>query len=312
MTPLVKSTQKKPSATIKKLIKSKYLLLLFFPCLIYYIIFKYAPMWGISIAFFDYSPFGGLAKSDFVGFENFTRFFTSPDAMRTVKNSIILGLQSLVFGFPVPIIFALLLNEVTGMQKKKFVQTVSYMPHFLSVVVVVGMLNGFLSPLNGPINNIIESFGGKSINFLERSDWFRPVYIISDIWQHMGWGAIIYMAALAGIDVSLYEAATIDGASRWQQTTRITLPSLAPTIITMLLLKVGSVLSLSLEKTLLLQKPVTYAVSDVIETFVYRTGIVQGNLSYATAVGLFNSVVCLFLLLCANTIAKRFSESSLF
>lgn len=269
-------------------------------------------MWGVSIAFMDYSPYGGFAKSEFVGLEHFRTFFSSPDAMRTVKNSVILGIQSLVIGFPMPIIFALLLNEVQGIKKKKFIQTISYMPHFLSAVVVCGMISSFLSPIGGPINHIIELFGGKSINFLESADWFRPIYIISDVWQQMGWGAIIYIAALAGIDVGLYEAAAIDGASRWKQTLHITLPSLAPTIITMLLLKIGSVLSLGLEKALLLQKPVTYATSDVIDTFVYRQGITMGNLSYATAVGLFNSVVCLVLLLSANMIAKRFSESNLF
>ncbi len=312
MATLTKKVSKSESPIIKKFNKSKYLLLLFLPCLIYYIVFKYAPMWGVAIAFYDYSPFLGMEGSDFVGFEHFITFFSSPDALRTITNSVMLGVGSLVFGFPIPIIFALILNEVTGLRKKKFVQTISYMPHFLSAVVVVGVIQGALSPINGSVNGIIEFFGGESINFLETASWFRPVYIISGIWQEMGWGAIIYMAALAGIDTTLYEAASIDGASRWKQMTAITLPSLAPTIITMLLLKVGSVLSVGLEKALLLQRPVTYSTSDIIDTFVYRTGIVSGNLSYATAVGLFNSVVCLILLVFANSIAKRFSESSLF
>lgn len=302
----------KPKKFMDDLAKSKYLLILFAPCLIYYIVFKYAPMWGVTIAFYDYSPFLGLSGSQFVGLKHFETFFNSELALRTVSNSIILGLQMLVFGFPAPIIFALVLNEVNGANIKKFVQTVSYMPHFLSAVVIVGMLQGFLSPINGVINNIIVGFGGEAINFLETASWFRPIFVMSDIWQGMGWGAIIYMAALTGIDPSLYEAASIDGANKWEQMTNITLPSLAPTIITMLLLKVGSILSVSLEKALLLQNAVTYSTSDLIDTYVYRTGIVQGNLSYSTAIGLFNSVVCLVLLVGSNAIARRFSESNLF
>ena len=298
---------------LKKRFKaSKYLLILFLPCLIFYIVFKYLPMWGIVISFFDYNSYVGLAGSEFVGLDHFRQFFSSPEAVRTIKNTVVLGLQQLIFGFPVPIIFALLLNEVTGLRKKKLVQTISYMPHFLSMVVVCGMLYTLLSPVGGVVNNIIQMFGGETINFLAEEKYFRLIYVVSGIWQEMGWGAIIYMAALAGIDSSLYEAAAMDGASRFKQITQITLPSLAPTIITMLLLRVGSVLSVGLEKALLLQKPVTFAVSDVIDTYVYRQGMVSGNLSYATAVGLFNSVVCLILLFAANAIAKRFSESNLF
>ncbi|MFI3228006.1 MAG: ABC transporter permease subunit [Clostridia bacterium] len=314
MSTLVKEkpqTKSKPSF-FKRFNKSKYLLILFLPTLIYYLVFKYAPMWGVSIAFLDYSPFRGFAKSEFIGFEHFNTFFSTASATRTVTNSIILGLQMIVFGFPAPIIFALVLNEVKGMQKKKFVQTVSYMPHFLSSVVVAGMLQEFLSPINGIVNQIIVALGGTAINFFQSAAWFRPMFVASDIWQQMGWGAIIYMAALTNIDPALYEAASIDGANRWQQMLNITLPSIAPTIITMLLLRIGSILTVNLEKALLLQNSATYSTSDIIDTFVYRVGIVNGNLSYATAVGLFNSVVCFVLLIFANTVARRFSDSSLF
>lgn len=292
--------------------RSKYLLILFLPCLIYYIVFKYLPMWGVVISFFDYSIFKGLELDSFVGLQHFITFFENPDAMRAVKNTIILGVESLIIGFPMPILFALLLNEVVGLKRKKIIQTISYLPHFLSAVVVCGMINSFLSPIGGPINNIIEMFGGESINFLAEAQYFRPIYIVSAVWQEVGWGAIIYMAALAGIDVGLYEASAIDGANRWKQTLHITLPCMAPTIITMLLLKIGSLLTVGLEKVLILQKPVIYSTADVLDTYVYRQGIIEGNISYATAVGLFNSVVCFVLLFGANFVTKKFSESSLF
>ncbi|MFI3227652.1 MAG: ABC transporter permease subunit [Clostridia bacterium] len=307
-----KETTKRPNKFLKKLNQNKYLMILFAPCLIYYLVFKYAPMWGVIIAFYDYSPFLGLAGSDWIGLENFHTFFASPIAIRAIKNSIVLGLQMIAFGFPAPIVFALVLNEVSGMKTKKFVQTVSYMPHFLSAVVIVGLIQNFFSPINGIVNTIIVALGGTSFNFIESAAWFRPLFVGSDIWAQMGWGAIVYMAALTNIDPALYEAASIDGANRWQQMISITLPSLAPTIITMLLLRIGSILTVSLEKALLLQNAVTYSTSDLIDTLVYRTGIVSGNFSYATTIGLFNSVVCLILLIVSNFLANRFSDSGLF
>lgn len=295
-----------------RLHKNRYLLLLFLPCLIYYIMFKYIPMWGILISFQDFKPFIGFAGSEWVGMKHFVNFFSSPDAWRVIRNTLQLGLYSLIWGFPFPIIFALLLNEVTSLKYKKVVQTVSYMPHFLSAVVVCGMIITFLSPIRGVINQIIGMFGVDPVNFMSQAKYFRSVYIISDIWQQVGWGAIIYIAAITNVDAQLYEAAMIDGASKWRQIWSITLPCIAPTIVTMLILRTGSILEVGLEKVLLLQNPAIYETADIIATYVYRQGISGSNMSYATAIGLFSALTNLVLLLTANFLSKRFSETSLF
>lgn len=295
-----------------RLHKNRYLLLLFLPCLIYYVMFKYIPMWGILISFQDFKPFIGFAGSEWVGMKHFVNFFSSPDAWRVIRNTLQLGLYSLIWGFPFPIIFALLLNEVTSLKYKKVVQTVSYMPHFLSAVVVCGMIITFLSPIRGVINQIIGMFGGDPVNFMSQAKYFRSVYIISDIWQQVGWGAIIYIAAITNVDAQLYEAAMIDGASKWRQIWSITLPCIAPTIVTMLILRTGSILEVGLEKVLLLQNPAIYETADIIATYVYRQGISGSNMSYATAIGLFSALTNLVLLVTANFLSKRFSETSLF
>lgn len=296
----------------RQIYKSRYLLLLFLPCLIYYILFKYVPMWGVLIAFKDFKPFIGFAGSQWVGLKHFKQFFSSPDAFRVIRNTLLLGGYTLLFSFPFPLIFALALNEVKLPWYKKTVQTVSYMPHFLSAVVVCGMLTSFLSPVRGIINQIIGIFGVEPINFMGQSKYFRSVYVISEIWQQTGWGAIIYLAAITGIDPQLYEAARLDGASRLRQIISITLPSIAPTIVTMLILRTGAVLEVGLEKVLLLYSPAIYETSDIIATYVYRYGIVKSNMSYASAIGLFSSLTNLVLLVAANLIARRFSETSLF
>lgn len=295
-----------------RLHKNRYLLLLFLPCLIYYVMFKYIPMWGILISFQDFKPFIGFAGSEWVGMKHFVNFFSSPDAWRVIRNTLQLGLYSLIWGFPFPIIFALLLNEVTSLKYKKVVQTVSYMPHFLSAVVVCGMIITFLSPIRGVINQIIWMFGADPVNFMSQAKYFRSVYIISDIWQQVGWGAIIYIAAITNVDAQLYEAAMIDGASKWRQIWSITLPCITPTIVTMLILKTGSILEVGLEKVLLLQNPAIYETADIIATYVYRQGISGSNMSYATAIGLFSALTNLVLLVTANFLSKRFSETSLF
>lgn len=305
------TSNKKQSLGVR-LHKNRYLLLLFLPCLIYYIMFKYIPMWGILISFKDFKPFIGFAGSQWVGMKHFVNFFSSPDAWRIIRNTLQLGLYSLIWGFPFPIIFALLLNEVTSLKYKKVVQTVSYMPHFLSAVVVCGMIITFLSPIRGIINQIIEMFGGNAVNFMSQAKYFRSVYIISDIWQQVGWGAIIYIAAITNVDAQLYEAAMIDGASKWRQIWSITLPCIAPTIVTMLILRTGSILEVGLEKVLLLQNPAIYETADIIATYVYRQGISGSNMSYATAIGLFSALTNLALLLSANFLSRRFSETSLF
>lgn len=295
-----------------RLYQNRYLLLLFSPCLIYYILFKYVPMWGILISFKNYKPFVGFLKSDWVGLKYFSQFFSSPDAWRIIRNTLLLGLYSLLWSFPFPILFALALNEISRQRFKKIVQTVSYMPHFLSAVVVCGMIITFLSPIRGAVNQLIEAFGGTAVNFMGGAQYFRSIYVISEIWQTMGWGAIIYLAAISGIDPQYYEAARLDGASRVQQMRYITLPSIASTITVMLILRVGSILEVGLEKVLLLSNPAILETADIIATYVYNQGILSGNMSYASAIGLFSSLINLVLLFTANTISKRVSETGVF
>ncbi len=295
----------------KRLYNNRFLLLLFLPCFLYYVIFKYVPMWGLLISFKDYKPFLGFSASNWVGLKYYYEFFSSPDALILIKNTLLLGLYSLVWGFPAPIIFALILNEVKNLKMKKFVQTVSYMPHFLSVVVVSGMIISFLSPIRGIVNNMIGAMGCEPINFLSKASYFRTIYVASDIWQQLGWGAIIYLAALAGIDPQLYEAAEIDGANKFKQLINITLPAIAPTITIMLLLRTGGILEVGFEKVMLLYNPAIYDTADVISTYVYRQGIISGNMSYAAAIGLFNSLINLCLLVSSNIISKRVNKTSL-
>lgn len=303
------SAKKKPFK--KRFIDSRYLLLLVLPCIIYFILFHYIPMWGILISFKDYSPFKGFWGSSWTGFKHYKMFLSSPDAFKLIKNTFLLSFYSLIWSFPAPIIFALILNEVRNLRFKKIVQTVSYMPHFISTVVVVGMINMFLSPSTGIVNIMLENMGFKRINFMADPRYFRSIYIASGIWQGMGWSAIVYIAALSNIDPQLYEAAVIDGANKFKRIIHITIPCIAPTIITMFLLKTGSLLSVGFEKVFLMQQPATYSTSDVISTYVYRQGLISGNFGYSTAVGLFNSVINLLFLLFSNYIAKRYSETSL-
>lgn len=296
---------------LKRLRESKYLLLLFTPCLIYYLLFKYLPMWGVLIPFKNYKLFKGFLQSDWVGLDNFIRMFHSLDFPRLVSNTLVLGVLVLVCGFPFPIIFALILNEVRNVHFKKIVQTVSYMPYFMSSVIIVGMLRMFLNPRNGIVNDIIASLGYEKINFLLNPSWFKPIYIISDIWQYTGFGAIIYLAALSNIDVQIYESALIDGANKWKQLIYITLPSIAPVIIVMLLLNTGTVVDIGFEKVFLLQNAATYASTDVIVTFVYRQGLLSGNVSYGATFGLFNSFINLLFIYFSNRMARKYSETSL-
>ena len=296
----------------KRILKDRYLLLLFLPCLIYYILFKYVPMWGVLISFKDFKPFIGFWGSEWVGLKHYIDFFNNPDAWRIIRNTLLLGVYTLLWCFPLPIVFALALNELTRPKFKKFVQTVSYMPHFLSAVVVCGMLNSFLSPVRGIVNIIINMFGGETINFLSTASWFRPIYVASEVWQTLGWGAIVYLAAITNVDPQYYEAAKLDGASRLRQIWSITLPCIAPTVATMLILRIGSILEVGLEKVLLLYSPAIYETSDIIATYVYRQGLVSGNMSYATAIGLFSSGINLVLLVSANYFSKKFADTGLF
>lgn len=295
----------------KRIYKSRYLLLMFLPCLLYYIIFKYAPMFGIAISFQDYNLFRGMRGSEWVGLKYYRMFFANPDFFMLLRNTFLLGFYNLVFGFPAPIVLALLLNEVTRNVFKRFVQTVSYLPHFISTVVVAGMVTMFLSPSSGIINAILIRLGLEPVNFLMNPSYFRTIYVTSDIWQHVGWETIIFLAALTTIDPQLYEAARIDGANRWQQTLHVTLPGMAPTIIILLILNVGRVLEVGFEKVFLLYNPATYETADVIGTYVYRTGIISGNYSYATAIDLFTGLISLVMIFGANLVSRKISDTSL-
>lgn len=302
---------KNSSTLFKKIKAGRYLLIMILPAVIYIIMFKYVPMWGVLIAFKRYSPFLGFFKSSWVGLKNFEAFFSSPNAIRLIRNTFLLSFYSLLWGFPSPIILALIMNEIRNMKIKKFIQTVTYMPHFISTVVLVSMVTMLLSPTTGIINNLIASLGADKINFMSEAKWFRTIYIASGIWQATGWGSIIYMAAISNISPSLYESAVIDGAGKLRQITDITLPGIMPTIITLLLLNVGNILSVGFEKAFLMQQPVIYETADVIQTYVYRQGMISANFGYATAIGLFDALVGIVFVIGANALAKRFGETSL-
>lgn len=268
-------------------------------------------MAGIVISFKDYSLHKGIMESNWAGVKYYKMFFNSLDFWVLLRNTFLLGLYKLIFGFPAPIILALLLNEVKHAFFKRFVQTVSYLPHFISNVVVAGMVIMFLSPSTGIVNRIIQTFGLDSINFMIRPDLFRSIYVSSEIWQHIGWETIIYLAALTAIDPALYEAADMDGASRWQKTWSVTLPGMAPTIIILFILNVGRVLEIGFEKVYLLYNPATYATADILSTYVYRMGLVNGNFSYAAAIDMFTAVICLIFIYSANLLSRKTTETSL-
>jgi putative aldouronate transport system permease protein len=291
--------------------RDKVLLLLFLPCLLYYLIFKYAPIFGIMIAFKDYNLYKGILESKWVGLKWFHLFVQSPDFFSVLRNTFLLGFYKLVFGFPAPIVLALLINEVRSSIFKRFVQTVSYMPHFISNVIVAGIVTMFLSPRNGMINALLDGVGLSRINFMVESSWFRTIYVSSDIWQHIGWGTIIYLAALSAVDPQQYEAARIDGANRWRMTWHITLPGIAPAVIIILLLDIGKILEIGFEKVYLLATPVVYSTADIISTYVYRVGLSEGRYSYATAIDLFTGIISFTFILSANWISRRISDNSL-
>jgi putative aldouronate transport system permease protein len=295
----------------RRVAKSKYLLLMFLPCLLYYVIFKYLPMVGIVISFKDYSLYKGIWESNWVGLKYYKMFFNSPDFWVLLRNTFLLGIYKLIFGFPAPILLALLLNEVKNVLFKRFVQTVSYLPHFISNVVVAGMVVMFLSPSTGFVNKMIASIGFQPIHFMIQPNLFRFIYVGSEVWQHIGWEAIIYLAALTSIDPALYEAADIDGASRLRKLWNVTLPGISTTIIILFILNVGRVLEIGFEKVFLLYNPATYSTADILSTYVYRTGLVSGNFSYAAAIDMFTGVVCLFFIYTTNALSRRISQTSL-
>lgn len=289
---------------------NKLLYFMMIPVLGYYIIFHYFPMYGALIAFKDYSPMKGIIGSDWVGLAHFKDFFGSYYFWRILTNTLVISLYSLIFMFPAPIILALLINEVKNQAFKKVVQTVSYMPYFISLVVICGMITDFTNS-NGIINTIFSWFGYDGAAMLQKPGLFRPIYIFSEVWQKIGWDSIIYIAALMGIDQEQYEAARIDGASRLKQMFYITLPGILPTITIMFILRMGNMLNVGFEKIILLYNPVTYETADVISSFVYRKGLLEFGWSYSTAVGLFNSIVNLVLLISANYISRKVNDSGL-
>lgn len=280
------------------------------PALIYFFVYCYMPIGGLTIAFKDYKITQSIWDAEWVGFRHFIDFFNSYYFGRLLRNTLTISLSTLIFGFPIPIIFALLLNEMRSLKFKKLAQTITYIPHFISVVVICGMILDFTS-VDGLINTIIRFFGGEPIAFLSRAEWFVPVYVISDIWQSFGWNSIVFMAALTAVDPALYEAARLDGASRLQQIWHISLPSILPTVVTMLILRMGSVMNVGFEKIMNLYNASTYRTADVISTYVYRQGILGADYSSSAAIGLFNSLVSLLLVVLANRISRRLAETSL-
>ncbi len=295
----------------KRIWKNRELYILVLPVVIYFILFHYKPMFGLAIAFeSNFNPRRGVMASGFVGFQHFITFFTGPFFVSRMWNTLRISLSMLVFGFPSPIIFALLLNELRGKIFTRTVQTVTYMPHFISMVVLCSMVREFTNS-GGFINQIAMMFGYDGLSMLNKGGLFLPIYVVSGIWQSIGWDSIVYLAALTGIDMQLYEAAKIDGAGRWKQTLHVTLPGILPTIITMFIMRCGQIMSVGYEKIILLYNESTYEAADVISTYVYRIGLVQRQYSYSTAVGLFNSIINFILVILANTISRRLTQTSL-
>ena len=294
----------------KRIKENRFLYLIFALPFLYYIVFKYGAMSWLLLAFKDFNARKGLWGSEWVGFEHFLKFFSTPDFFRLLRNTVLLSFYNLIFSFPVPIFLALMINEVQQKPFKKVVQSITYLPHFFSTVIICGMLVNFLTS-DGLINQIIVTFGGRPVNFLTDPRWFRTIYIASGIWQGAGWGSIMYLAALTGVDPQLYESAVIDGATRIQQNWYISLPSIAPIISIQLLLSIGGMLSVGYEKIILLYNGSTYETADVISTYVYRRGLLGADYGYGTAVSLFQSVISLALILISNKIAAKVGQMSL-
>lgn len=282
------------------------------PVLAYFIIFHYWPMYGVQIAFRDYNPLDGVSTSQWVGFKHFERFFRSYYFERLLVNTLVVSLYQLAVTFPIPILLAIMLNELNSSKFRKTMQMVTYAPHFLSVVVVVGMMANMFSPRTGIINHLLGLLGVEPIFFMSEPGWFRHLYVWSGVWQNTGWSSIIYIAAIAGIDSSLYEAAIVDGASRLKRVWHITLPGLLPTAIILLIMQCGSIMSIGFEKVYLMQNDMNLATSQIISTYVYKAGLVDAQFSFASAIDLFNSVINCTLLLVVNAISKKASDTSLF
>jgi putative aldouronate transport system permease protein len=280
------------------------------PVVVYYLVFHYGPMYGVIIAFKDYSPVQGIEGSPWIGVQNFQDFFSGVFVARLVRNTLAINVLDLIFGFPAPIILALLLNEVTSHRFKRMVQSITYLPHFISLVVLVGLLLDFFSR-DGVVNSAAGVLGVPATSFMQEAGWYWPLYVGSGIWQAAGWGSIIYLAAIANVDQTLYEAAVVDGAGRWRQMLHITLPGIMPVVIALFILRVGMLMSVGYEKTILLYNPSTYETADVISSYVYRRGVLGMDFGFSAAVGLVNSVVNFALLIAANRLSRRLYQVSL-
>lgn len=294
----------------KDLYKNKTIYLLLLPAVLYYLVFHYYPMYGAQIAFKNFSPGKGIMGSPWAGFEHFFNFFKSYYFWRLIGNTLIINFYDLIFGFPAPIILALLLGEVKKSAFRRSIQTVTYLPHFISTVVLCGIILDFASR-EGLFNSMITFLGNEPIMFMIEPSWFQPIFVSSGIWQQVGWGSIIYLAALSNVDQELYEAAKIDGANRLKQILNVTIPCILPTIVIMFILRIGHMMNVGSDKVLLLYNAATYETADVISTFVYRKGLVDFSFSYASAVGLFNSIINFILLISCNKLSRKLTDSSL-
>ena len=286
-----------------------YVLLL--PTVIWLALFLYKPMYGLQVAFKDYSVFRGIAGSPWIGLEHFQTLFGNDQFLRAIRNTVAISFYSLLFGFPMPIILALMFNEVLNDKFRKAAQTIVYLPHFISSVIIAGIVITAFSPSAGIVNTIIGWLGFEPIYFLTKPEWFRPIFVGTGIWQEAGFQSIVYLAAIAGVSPTLYESAVVDGASRWQMMWKITLPSILPTIIIMLIIRIGNLLEVGFEMIILLYQPATYQTADVINTYIYRQGIQGGQYDLAAAAGLFNAVVAFVLVMAANAVSRRYSRTSL-
>ena len=285
--------------------------LLLAPLVIWFLLFLYKPMYGLQIAFKDFSLFKGVDASPWVGLEHFKSLFDSDMFLRAIKNTFLISFLNLMIGFPMPIILALMFNEIAQGKFRKTVQTIVYLPHFISLVIIAGIVINIFSPSTGVVNLLLMKLGFDPIYFLTQPEWFRPIFIGSGIWQEAGFQSIVYLAAIAGVSPSLYESAVVDGASRWQMMWKITLPCILPTIIIMLIIRIGNLLEVGFELIILLYQPSTFQTADVINTFIYRQGLVGNQYDVAAAAGLFNAVVAFVLVMTANTISRRFTRTSL-
>ncbi|MBM7037064.1 MULTISPECIES: ABC transporter permease [Vibrio] len=287
------------------------LYLLLAPTIIWFVLFLYKPMYGLQIAFKDYSVFRGITDSPWVGFEHFYTLFENEQFIRAIRNTVMISGASLIFGFPVPIILALMFNEILNAKFKRTAQTIVYLPHFISAVIIAGIVITAFSPSTGVVNLMLNAFGYDSVYFLTKPEWFRTIFVGTGIWQEAGFSSIVFLAAIAGVNPSLYESAVVDGASRWQMMWKITLPCILPTVLIMLIIRIGNILEVGFEMIIMLYQPATYETADVISTFIYRQGLQAAKYDLAAAAGLFNAVIAFLLVMTANTISKRVSKTSL-